>query len=219
MAVLSKYPCTDDKASQSSMQLIQNTWMSKGIPLSHTHNPLFIISLWSVNRLQLRRLRQLPLLHHMWMLLFIPLSEVNVNMIPQKITCRQFFYFAKFQSSSCFCSKILLNDSCTLPLCVPQVQRHGTSLYCSDLLDDGGCVALLVVGFLLLAPLLVLALAAYCRMARHLQLGLCFIPYSRAVYKNLPASRHRGLGGCCGQQGAGESEGKGSVWVWADWKT
>ncbi|KAL0182466.1 hypothetical protein M9458_021841, partial [Cirrhinus mrigala] len=93
------------------------------------------------------------------------------------------------------------------------VQRHGTSVYCSDLLDDGGCVALLVVGFLLLAPLLVLALAAYCRMARHLQLGLCFIPYSRAVYKNLPASRHRGLGGCCGQQGAGESEGKGSVWV------
>ncbi|XP_016326001.1 transmembrane protein 88a [Sinocyclocheilus anshuiensis] len=98
-------------------------------------------------------------------------------------------------------------------LCHSTVQHHGTSVYCSDLLDDGGCVALLVVGFLLLAPLLVLALAAYCRMARHLQLGLCFIPYSRAVYKNLPASRHGGLGGCCGKQGAGESEGKGSVWV------
>ncbi|KAG1971199.1 transmembrane protein 88a [Pimephales promelas] len=98
-------------------------------------------------------------------------------------------------------------------LCHSTVQRHGTSVYCSDLLDDGGCVALLVVGFLLLAPLLVLALAAYCRMARHLQLGLCFIPYSRAVYKNLPASGHRGLGVCCGQQGTGESEGKGSVWV------
>ncbi|XP_057177245.1 transmembrane protein 88a isoform X2 [Triplophysa rosa] len=98
-------------------------------------------------------------------------------------------------------------------LCHSTVQRNGTSIYCSNLLDDGGCVALLVVGFLLLAPLLVLALAAYCRMARHLQLGLCFIPYSRAVYKNLPASRHRGIGGCCGQQGAGESEGKGSVWV------
>ncbi|XP_051540867.1 transmembrane protein 88-like [Myxocyprinus asiaticus] len=98
-------------------------------------------------------------------------------------------------------------------LCHSTVQRHGTNVYCSDLLDDGGCVALLVVGFLLLAPLLVLALAAYCRMARHLQLGLCFIPYSRAVYKNLPASRHRGLGGCCSQQGAGDSERKGSVWV------
>lgn len=100
-------------------------------------------------------------------------------------------------------------------LCHSTVRPHGTSLYCSDLLDDGGCVALLVVGFLLLTPLLVLALAAYCRLARHLQLGLCFIPYSRAVYKNLPASHHRGLGAanCCGQQGASEREGKGSVWV------
>ncbi|XP_051258135.1 transmembrane protein 88a [Dicentrarchus labrax] len=100
-------------------------------------------------------------------------------------------------------------------LCHSTVQPHGTSLYCSDLLDDAGCVALLVVGFLLLTPLLVLALAAYCRLARHLQLGMCFIPYSRAVYKNLPASRHRGAspGGCCGQQGASERERKGSVWV------
>lgn len=100
-------------------------------------------------------------------------------------------------------------------LCHSTVQPHGTSLYCSDLLDDAGCVALLVVGFLLLTPLLVLALAAFCRLARHLQLGLCFIPYSRAVYKNLPASRHRGggAGGCCGQQGASDREGKGSVWV------
>ncbi|KAJ8337727.1 hypothetical protein SKAU_G00366930 [Synaphobranchus kaupii] len=105
-------------------------------------------------------------------------------------------------------------------LCHSTVRPHGSSLYCSDLLSDGGCVALLVVGFLLVTPLLVLALAAYCRLARHLQLGLCFIPYSRAVYKNLPASRHRGLaGGCCGQRGAAESGGKGKskgkskVWV------
>lgn len=94
-----------------------------------------------------------------------------------------------------------------------QVRPHGTTPYCSDLLTDGGCVALLVVGFLLVTPLLVLALAAYCRLARHLQLGLCFIPYSRAVYKNLPASQHRGLGTgcCCGRDGA---DGKGKVWVW-----
>lgn len=105
-----------------------------------------------------------------------------------------------------------------LPPCsvLLQVQPHGTSLYCSDLLDDTSCVALLVVGFLLLTPLLVLALAAYCRLARHLQLGMCFIPYSRAVYKNLPATRRRGsgAGGCCGREGASEREGKGSVWVW-----
>ncbi|XP_017577471.1 transmembrane protein 88a [Pygocentrus nattereri] len=98
-------------------------------------------------------------------------------------------------------------------LCHSSVKPHGTSVYCSDLLNNAACVALLVVGFLLLVPLLVLALAAYCRLARHLQLGLCFIPYSRAVYKNMPASHHRGLGGCCGQQGAAERERKGSVWV------
>ncbi|XP_077448939.1 transmembrane protein 88a [Stigmatopora argus] len=100
-------------------------------------------------------------------------------------------------------------------LCHSTVQPHGTSVYCSDLLDDAGCVALLVVGFLLLTPLLVLALAAFCRLARHLQLGLCFIPYSRAVYKNLPAARSReaGVGGCCGMPEASEREGKGSVWV------
>ncbi|XP_063059325.1 transmembrane protein 88a [Engraulis encrasicolus] len=97
-------------------------------------------------------------------------------------------------------------------LCHSSVQPHGTSVYCSDLLNDEGCVALLVVGFLLMTPLLVLALAAYCRLARHLQLGLCFIPYSRAVYKNLPASQHRSLA-CCGGQSAGDREGKGSVWV------
>ena len=34
---------------------------------------------------------------------------------------------------------------------------------------------LLVVGFLLETPLLVLALAKYCRLARQLQLGLSFI--------------------------------------------
>ncbi|TNN50481.1 Transmembrane protein 88 [Liparis tanakae] len=100
-------------------------------------------------------------------------------------------------------------------LCHSTVRPHGTTPHCSDLLTDGGCVALLVVGFLLVTPLLVLALAAYCRLARHLQLGLCFIPYSRAVYKNLPAARHRGAG-CCGGGGGrdgADGGGKGKVWV------
>ncbi|XP_068612254.1 LOW QUALITY PROTEIN: transmembrane protein 88 b [Brachionichthys hirsutus] len=98
-------------------------------------------------------------------------------------------------------------------LCHSTVRPHGTMPYCSDLLTDGGCVALLVVGFLLVTPLLVLALAAYCRLARHLQLGLCFIPYSRAVYKNPPASRHRGLAAsCCGAGDGADGGGKGKVW-------
>ncbi|KAF7206078.1 transmembrane protein 88a [Nothobranchius furzeri] len=100
-------------------------------------------------------------------------------------------------------------------LCHSTVQPHGTSVYCSDVLDDTGCVALLVVGFLLLTPLLVLALAAYCRLVRHLQLGLCFIPYSRAVYKNLPTSQQRvpSSASCCSQPKVKEHEEKGSVWV------
>ncbi|XP_026878194.1 transmembrane protein 88 b [Electrophorus electricus] len=98
-------------------------------------------------------------------------------------------------------------------LCHSTVQPHGSSHYCSELLNDGGCVALLVVGFLLITPLLVLALAAYCRLARHLQLSLCFIPYSRAIYKNLPATHHHALpADCCGQQ-AGKGGGTGKVWV------
>lgn len=113
-----------------------------------------------------------------------------------------------------FCLHTIFHSHSSSPVAF-QVQPHGTTLYCSDLLDDVGCVALLVVGFLLLTPLLVLALAAFCRLARHLQLGMCFIPYSRAVYKNLPASRRKqgGSGGCCGQQGGSDREGKGSVWV------
>ncbi len=153
----------------------------------------------------------------MWMFLIIFLALVNVIILLSELTTyirHNFFTVLSVPSLLLLWNlpnSLFLHSSPS----VPKVQRHGTSVYCSDLLDDGGSVALLVVGFLLLAPLLVLALAAYCRMARHLQLGLCFIPYSRAVYKNLPASRHRGLGGCCDQQGAGESEGKGSVWVWA----
>ncbi|XP_076843577.1 transmembrane protein 88b [Brachyhypopomus gauderio] len=98
-------------------------------------------------------------------------------------------------------------------LCHSTVRPFGSRPYCSALLSDGSCVALLVVGFLLVTPLLVLALAGYCRLARHLQLSLCFVPYSRAVYKNLPAAQHRSLpGDCCGQ-GEAEGGGKGKVWV------
>ncbi|XP_028652036.2 transmembrane protein 88 b [Erpetoichthys calabaricus] len=98
-------------------------------------------------------------------------------------------------------------------LCHSKVQPIGAVPYCSALLNDAGCTALIVVGFLLVPPLLVLALAAYCRVARHLQLGLCFIPYSRAVYKNLPASQYRGLGLCCEGPGGVDNQGGGKVWV------
>ncbi|XP_034991706.1 transmembrane protein 88 [Zootoca vivipara] len=76
---------------------------------------------------------------------------------------------------------------------------HTQEPYCTTHLNDASSVALLVVGFTLLVPLLVLALAAYCRLARRLQLGYCLVPYSKAVYKNLPASHYHSSGCCCSQ--------------------
>ncbi|XP_067882979.1 transmembrane protein 88-like [Heterodontus francisci] len=93
-------------------------------------------------------------------------------------------------------------------LCHSQV-LNSHAAHCKELLNDNSSTALMVVGFVLVTPLAVLALAAYCRLARHLQLGLCFIPYSKAVYRNLPASRYRGAGLCCLK--TGETAGK--VWV------
>ncbi|XP_059832298.1 transmembrane protein 88-like [Hypanus sabinus] len=93
-------------------------------------------------------------------------------------------------------------------VCHSQVLGSRPAL-CVDVLDDGSSTALMVVGFVLVTPLGVLALAAYCRLARHLQLGLCFVPYSKAVYRNLPAVHYRAGGVCC-LQGAQEP---GKVWV------
>ncbi|XP_078527525.1 transmembrane protein 88 [Lissotriton helveticus] len=84
-----------------------------------------------------------------------------------------------------------------------------TGSYCTDFLNDASSTALLVVGFTLVIPLLVLSLAAYCRLARHLQLGFCFLPYSKAVYKNLPASQYYSLDCCGGDSGTVADK----VWV------
>ncbi|XP_016820134.3 lysine-specific demethylase 6B isoform X1, partial [Cricetulus griseus] len=67
---------------------------------------------------------------------------------------------------------------------------------CTAHLRDPGFTALLVTGFLLLVPLLVLALATYRRLCLRLRLADCLVPYSRALYrrrripqpKQIPAS-------------------------------
>ncbi|XP_053122340.1 transmembrane protein 88 [Hemicordylus capensis] len=74
---------------------------------------------------------------------------------------------------------------------------HKQEHYCTAHLHDTASVALLVLGFTLLVPLLVLALAAYYRLARRLQLTYCLVPYSKAVYKNLPATHYHNASGCC----------------------
>uniref|UniRef100_K7FUD2 Transmembrane protein 88 n=2 Tax=Pelodiscus sinensis TaxID=13735 RepID=K7FUD2_PELSI len=74
---------------------------------------------------------------------------------------------------------------------------HAQVAPCKAHLHDAGSTALLVLGFTLLLPLLVLGLAAFCRLARRLQLGYCLLPYSLAVYRNLPASHYHQAGWCC----------------------
>ncbi|KAM4747326.1 transmembrane protein 88 [Rhinophrynus dorsalis] len=67
-------------------------------------------------------------------------------------------------------------------LCHPQF-RKPTEPLCTPALTPAACTTLLVFGVVLLLPLLILGLAAYARLARGLQLGSCFLPYSRAVYQ------------------------------------
>ncbi|XP_053572104.1 transmembrane protein 88 [Bombina bombina] len=74
-------------------------------------------------------------------------------------------------------------------LCHPKFRRP-TEQLCSPILTPAACTALLVFGIALLLPLLVLGLAAYARLARGLQLGSCFLPYSRAVYQTAPQRPH-----------------------------
>uniref|UniRef100_A0A8C8SP85 Transmembrane protein 88 n=1 Tax=Pelusios castaneus TaxID=367368 RepID=A0A8C8SP85_9SAUR len=88
---------------------------------------------------------------------------------------------------------------------------HSRAPPCATHLHDAGATALLVLGFTLLLPLLVLGLAAFCRLARRLQLGYCLLPYSLAVYKDLPAGQYHRVGGCC-PCGRASAQGD-KVWV------
>uniref|UniRef100_A0A8C5EZY3 Transmembrane protein 88 n=1 Tax=Gopherus evgoodei TaxID=1825980 RepID=A0A8C5EZY3_9SAUR len=88
---------------------------------------------------------------------------------------------------------------------------HARVAPCEAHLHDAGATALLVLGFTLLLPLLVLGLAAFVRLARRLQLGYCLLPYSLAVYRNLPAGRYHQAAWCCPRARAPAPADK--VWV------
>ncbi|KFO88480.1 Transmembrane protein 88, partial [Buceros rhinoceros silvestris] len=62
---------------------------------------------------------------------------------------------------------------------------HSTARYCKSILDDNSSSALIILGFVVMSPLIVAAMAIYCSVARRLRLFLCFQPYSRAVYKGV----------------------------------
>uniref|UniRef100_A0A8D2LF55 Transmembrane protein 88 n=1 Tax=Varanus komodoensis TaxID=61221 RepID=A0A8D2LF55_VARKO len=62
---------------------------------------------------------------------------------------------------------------------------HSTAYYCKTVLDDNSSSALIILGFVIMSPLIVVATALYCSLARRLHLFLCFQPCSRAVYKGV----------------------------------
>ncbi|XP_035243008.1 transmembrane protein 88-like isoform X2 [Anguilla rostrata] len=50
-------------------------------------------------------------------------------------------------------------------------------------LDDNSCSALIILGFVMMSPLVVLAAAMFCGLVRRLRLLLLFQPMSRACYR------------------------------------
>uniref|UniRef100_H3BIR6 Transmembrane protein 88B n=2 Tax=Latimeria chalumnae TaxID=7897 RepID=H3BIR6_LATCH len=74
---------------------------------------------------------------------------------------------------------------------------HSNAYYCKNLLDDNSSSALIILGFVIMSPLIVVAMAVYCSLARRLHLFLCFQPYTRAVYKGVKWRRYDQAGLCC----------------------
>uniref|UniRef100_A0A8C2TCW3 Transmembrane protein 88B n=1 Tax=Coturnix japonica TaxID=93934 RepID=A0A8C2TCW3_COTJA len=58
---------------------------------------------------------------------------------------------------------------------------HSTARYCRTILDDNSSSALIILGFVIMSPLIVVAMATYCSLARRLRLLMCFQPCSRAL--------------------------------------
>nr|XP_005292972.1 transmembrane protein 88B isoform X1 [Chrysemys picta bellii] len=62
---------------------------------------------------------------------------------------------------------------------------HSSAYYCKTILDDNSSSALIILGFVIMSPLIVVAMAVYCSLARRLRLFQCFQPYARAIYKGV----------------------------------
>ncbi|ETE56518.1 Transmembrane protein 88, partial [Ophiophagus hannah] len=62
---------------------------------------------------------------------------------------------------------------------------HSSAYYCQTILDDNSSSALIILGFVIMSPLIVVSMALYCSLARRLHLFLCFQPCARAVYKGV----------------------------------
>ncbi|XP_029433679.1 transmembrane protein 88B [Rhinatrema bivittatum] len=87
---------------------------------------------------------------------------------------------------------------------------HSNASYCKTVLDDSSSSALIILGFVIMSPLIVLAMAIYCSLARRFRLFLCFQPYARAIYKGVKWRWYQD-GGLCGCAQAWNSHVK--AWV------
>ncbi|NWR76302.1 TMM88 protein, partial [Centropus bengalensis] len=74
---------------------------------------------------------------------------------------------------------------------------HSSARYCKSILDDNSSSALIILGFVIMSPLIVVAMVTYCSLARRLRLFMCFQPFSRAVYKGVKWRWYE-EGGLCG---------------------
>ncbi|XP_061458216.1 transmembrane protein 88B [Rhineura floridana] len=74
---------------------------------------------------------------------------------------------------------------------------HSAAYYCKTILDDNSSSALIILGFVIMSPLIVVAMAVYCSLVRRLRLFMCFQPWARAVYKGVKWRWYED-GGLCG---------------------
>lgn len=74
---------------------------------------------------------------------------------------------------------------------------HSSASYCQTALDDNSSSALIILGFVMMSPLIVVAMALYCGLVRRLRLFLCFQPCTRATYKGVRWRWYED-GGLCG---------------------
>ncbi|XP_023685301.2 transmembrane protein 88 [Paramormyrops kingsleyae] len=66
-------------------------------------------------------------------------------------------------------------------LCHSRVMNSQASL--CQYLEDNSCSALIILGFVMMSPLVVVAAATFCGLARRLRLFLLFQPIARACYR------------------------------------
>ncbi|KAG2466328.1 transmembrane protein 88 [Polypterus senegalus] len=78
---------------------------------------------------------------------------------------------------------------------------HSNASYCQHLLDDNSSSALIILGFVIMSPLIVVAMAIYCGLSRRLRLFLLFQPFKRAKYQGLQwkGIHGAGHGWCCSE--------------------